>query len=622
MPSKDTDVIFNCVVKNIYSTKHNKKRQLKGNRRARAANAMIKERKEAIIYRREEAKRLKAFGDNSPPMLPSTAVLRKAKEERLLNQHGLMFSNPVLNLLNNAKYGKYAGSIINIGLLPFCCMYWTPEQQLLYTARLKRDPEAFLTIDATGGIVKRESSQEPPIFLYQCVLSSKDGSVPVYQMMSADHRALMISFFLRNIIARNVPIPRTVVTDFSWALLIAISDVFAKCVDLRDYLKKCYDIIVLKNIVMLPACYIRLDVSHLIKMVAKWKCLKGKEKMLVRVFTLRCVSQAYLMNSFKEIEYLIESILSVTLSKTIGCSIDGKPVMSDVRMQYLNDIIKGNVNGEIETIINDDDSNENEDQEKDSPIDDIKIKYDNTDWIQWSNSVLDAAKRIADESECGTIINACYNPDFAKQFKTRLLSYLPIWTGIMRPYFRGSSEIASSSAVEAEFCDLKHRGFKSQLPIKVDKFIVQHLDFLDAKITLASNENDGAKNTSLQSNKKDTTCDSMEVDDDSMEIVTNNHELSITDIDIESDNDKNNFKQLFEDNITDTLSDISVKSTVCALDTDLDNKNENNWNIRENWHGLANSSNITDSVQELPETSTLKTRSKPSYLDKCPEWDF
>lgn len=192
----------------------------------------------------------------------------------------------------------------------------------------------------------------------------------------------------------------------------------------------------------------------------------------------------------------------------------------------------------------------------------------------------------------------------------------------MRPYFKNSSEIASSSAVEAEFCDLKHRGFKSQLPIKVDKFIVQHLDFLDAKITLASNENDVAKNTSLQSNKKDTTCDSMEVDDYSMEIGTNNHELSITDIDIESDNDKNNFKQSFEDNITDTLSDISVKSIVCALDTDLDNKNENNWNIRENWHGLANSSNITDSVQELPETSTLKKRSKPSYLDKCPEWDF
>jgi len=108
MPSENTDVIFECVAKNICSTRHSKKRQLKGNRCTIAADAMIKQRKEAIIYRREEAKRLKDFGDKSPPILPSSIVLRKVKEERLLNQHGLIFSNHVLNLLNHAKYGKYA----------------------------------------------------------------------------------------------------------------------------------------------------------------------------------------------------------------------------------------------------------------------------------------------------------------------------------------------------------------------------------------------------------------------------------------------------------------------------------------------------------------------------------
>jgi hypothetical protein len=195
IPSENTDVIFKCVAKNISSTRHTKKRQLKGNRRARATDIMIKQRKEAIVYRREEAKRIKDFGDKSPPILPSCAVLRKAKEERLLSQHGLIFSIPILNLLNIAKYGKYTGSIINIGLLPFYCMYWTPEQQLLYVARCKNDPEAFLTIDATGGVIKRESSQDSPVFLYQCVLVSKDGSVPIFQMVSADHRALNISFF-------------------------------------------------------------------------------------------------------------------------------------------------------------------------------------------------------------------------------------------------------------------------------------------------------------------------------------------------------------------------------------------------------------------------------------------
>lgn len=60
-------------------------------------------------------------------------------------------------------------------------MYWSSEQQFIYTTRCKKNQEAFLTIDATGSIIKHESSQDPPIFLYQCVLISKDGSVSVFQ---------------------------------------------------------------------------------------------------------------------------------------------------------------------------------------------------------------------------------------------------------------------------------------------------------------------------------------------------------------------------------------------------------------------------------------------------------
>lgn len=64
-----------------------------------------------------------------------------------------------------------------------------------------------MTLDATGGIIKREASQDPPIFLYQCVFAHTTGRVPVFQMISADHRAIMIAFFLRNIIAKGIPAP-------------------------------------------------------------------------------------------------------------------------------------------------------------------------------------------------------------------------------------------------------------------------------------------------------------------------------------------------------------------------------------------------------------------------------
>lgn len=60
----------------------------------------------------------------------------------------------------------------------------------------------------------------------------------------------------------------------------------------------------------------------------------------------------------------------------------------------------------------------------------------------------------------------------------------------MRPYFNRSGEIVTSSFVEAKFLDLKNQCFKDQLPIKIDKFVIQHLNFLDTKIMLASNKKD------------------------------------------------------------------------------------------------------------------------------------
>jgi len=501
-----------------------------------------------------------------------------------------------------------------------------------------------------GGIVKRGSSQDPPIFLYQCVFTSKDGSIPVFQMISADHRALMIAFFLRCIIAAGVPIPRTVVTDFGWAILIAVSDIFAKCINFQDYLHKCFATAVLGNIDMLPFCYIRLDVCHLISMVSKWKCLKGKDKILVRAFFLRCIGQAYLMDSFKELEYFMESVLSVALSKSIGCTTNGNKLMSDVRMQYLNNKIKdnSNIHNILETV-----ENNNENPESESLSDDFS-KYEtdhNTNWMKWSISVLNSSKKIAEDSKDGSIINACYNPDFAEQVRIRLLPYLPIWTGVMRPFFKRSGEIAASSFVEAEFSDLKNRCFKGQLPMKVDKFVIRHLNFLDAKIMLASDEKDIPVIDDVLSQRNDQMQNMLRSQDNNAIEVDNKDNLIKTDISTKSKisevctNEKHEVS--FIDSSKDTIHNSSSEETIYNIENDSDiainnnttdtiecesddiessaKKNSNDtrdidkthclWNISENWHGLVNS---TTNEQEVP----IKKRAKPSYLDKCPEWDY
>lgn len=81
-------------------------------------------------------------------------------------------------------------------------------------------------------------------------------------------------------------------------------------------------------------------------------------------------------------------------------------------------------------------------------------------------------------------MNAFYNPQVAIKLKN-LISYLPLWTGFMRSNFQCDKIIATSSAVEATFADLKHRTFKGELPMRIDKFVIKHIDSLQAKTLLA-----------------------------------------------------------------------------------------------------------------------------------------
>lgn len=113
---------------------------------------------------------------------------------------------------------------------------------------------------------------------------------PVFQMVSADQSALQIGHFMRLILSPGAPIPPIVVSDFGWALLIAVSQAFGKCTDLQEYLQKCYNVAV-RDEDSLPTIYLRLDVSHLIAMIPRWKSLKEQRKgCAVRRFYLRCLS--------------------------------------------------------------------------------------------------------------------------------------------------------------------------------------------------------------------------------------------------------------------------------------------------------------------------------------------
>jgi len=55
----------------------------------------------------------------------------------------------------------------------------------------------------------------------------------------------------------------------------------------------------------------------------------------------------------------------------------------------------------------------------------------------------------------------------------------------MRSHFGCDKITATFSVVEAAFADLKHRTFKGKLPMRIDKFVIKHIDSSQGKTLLA-----------------------------------------------------------------------------------------------------------------------------------------
>lgn len=72
--------------------------------------------------------------------------------------------------------------------------------------------------------------------------------------------------------------PDECVSDYSKALLVAITREFCNQTSLKEYLEVCFCYLT-NNSTDLPSSFNRIDVAHLVHMVCKWKCLKGRWKI-------------------------------------------------------------------------------------------------------------------------------------------------------------------------------------------------------------------------------------------------------------------------------------------------------------------------------------------------------
>lgn len=179
------------------------------------------------------------------------------------------------------------------------------------------------------------------------------------------------------------------------------------------------------------------------------------------------------MQSVEDLDSFLMSVLTVALSEDVG-NIDGTSVPAETCLQLANNCIKGvhidDLNATAPNAI--------------TPLDDVSNCEDiPLSWQEWNNNLYAKANDLALQSKDGNIVNAFYNPTAAIKIKN-LIKNLPLWTGVMRPHFKTGTEVATSSSVESIFAEYKTRLFKGCLPMRVDKFVARHLDYLDGKLRL------------------------------------------------------------------------------------------------------------------------------------------
>lgn len=459
-----------------------KKRPLSGEKRNELGKRFC-DGKMAVNWRREQARESK-----DKRTIYTLDVLRKCRQEikqRTKFSETESELDPLQSLLKLKYTENFCTTIHRIGLDPFFAMYWTSSQIITYKDYLKgQDTKLF--IDATGTLcnkLKRPSGNSNHIFLYAAVINmgTADGQIPVSQMLSESQTMNQITFWLTEWVGACADkIPKTVVCDHSLALLGAVARSIAGEVNLSSYIQKELQAIQTKTVPNLKT-YIRIDYPHVMKFISCWKCFR--DKPITKRFYLKLIARLIRVTNFEEAQLLIENILITANSIYEGCDINDLPLPSENAKLYLKKVISQLVEVEIQ----DDDSTFTHSCNSFKEETDIDIQFEtNTAWID-AIELTAKAKYVTESSGLLTEReNFHYLPEFSKSFMKLLKTYT-LWSAIMTKSFTSTELTSSSAPVESYFNDLKNRTFRSDaLPIRVDKFICQHIKEVEGMIKLVN----------------------------------------------------------------------------------------------------------------------------------------
>lgn len=161
------------------------------------------------------------------------------------------------------------------------------------------------------------------------------------------------------------------------------------------------------------------------------------------------------ITDFREFENVIRSVIILCNSEGCGLMQNKSESLAKEALKHLHDIIKGNadINNMIENCNNIKDISAAEAllfNDKDTQ------NFEKDTIGNWLNVLFKECTNAITSAPQGEAINSYYAPAITSKIKN-ILHYFPLYTGTMVNVFKLEKIHVSSSAVESEFNDLKHR---------------------------------------------------------------------------------------------------------------------------------------------------------------------
>lgn len=237
----------------------------------------------------------------------------------------------------------------------------------------------------------------------------------------------------------------------------------------------CFNLVVLKEYVDLPNCYLGIDVNRFIQLVSQWKEVKNTIFNRTKELIIRGMGLLVLCTSIDEAEQILEAIFIIILSKFDGEvlqthpeSIENRKTPCAQNKDFLAKSISCNIN-QLDLLELSTTEFLNSEQENDVHFQDSEFCTLLDNFKHWAQLIADRAREKV-ENIVGVVDNAQYLPTLELRI-VKTMKLFPCWSGIMRKEFGFGSETAFSSRSESNFNHLKNSVFKNEnMPLRVEHF--------------------------------------------------------------------------------------------------------------------------------------------------------